>query len=120
MKFKMIIAFLPDHKMEKVLAAARKAGATGSTVITSARGEGLEPAGKFLGLEIASHRNLVFWLVDQKTAPGLLHAIAAAGRFDEERGAGIACQIDVEDAVGLTRQFNSHKDDDGKPAGTVP
>jgi hypothetical protein len=26
-----------------------------STVITSARGEGLEPAGKFLGLEIASH-----------------------------------------------------------------
>ena len=115
MKLKMIIAFLPDHKLERVLTAARHAGATGSTVITSARGEGLEPAGKFLGLEIASHRNLVFWLVDMKTAPRLLSEIAAAGKFDEERGAGIACQVDVEDAVGLIRQFSLRKHDDDGP-----
>jgi hypothetical protein len=107
MKFKLIIAFLPDAHLEDVLTAARAAGATGSTVITSARGEGLEPERRFLGLELASHRNLAFWLVEEHVAPVVLRRIAAVGRFEEERGAGIACQIDVEDAVGLLRQMQA-------------
>lgn len=107
MKFKMIVAFLPDDHLDEVLKAARAAGATGSTVITSARGEGLEPERKFLGLEVASHRNLVFWLVEESVAPQVLRDIATVGRFEEERGAGIACQIDVEQAVGLMRQIQA-------------
>ena len=107
MKFKLIIAFLPDAHLEEVLKAARAAGATGSTVITSARGEGLEPERTFLGLELASHRNLAFWLVEEHVAPEVLARIAAVGRFEAERGAGIACQIDVEDAVGLMRQMQA-------------
>lgn len=107
MKFKLIVAFLPDARLEEVLEAAREKGATGSTVITSARGEGLERERKFLGLEIASHRNLAFWLVEKSVAPKVLAKIAAVGRFEEERGAGIACQIDVEDAVGLMRQIKA-------------
>ena len=107
MKFKMIIAFLPDAHLDDVLKAARAAGATGSTVITSARGEGLEPKRRFLGLEVASHRNLVFWLVDEKVAADVLRDIAAIGRFEEERGAGMACQIDVEQAVGMMRQIKA-------------
>ncbi len=112
MKFKMIIAFLPDARLDEVLAAAREAGATGSTIITSARGEGLEPARSFLGLEVTSHRNLVFWLVDEKVAPKLLREIGTIGRFEEDRGAGIACQVDIEDAVGLMRQFQTRKGND--------
>jgi len=107
MKFKLIIAFLPDARLEDVLEAARAMGATGSTVITSARGEGLQRERTFLGLEITSHRNLVFWLVDESVAPDVLTRIASAGRFEEERGAGIACQIDVEEAVGLMRQITA-------------
>jgi hypothetical protein len=110
MKFKLIIAFLPDARLEQVLEAAREMGATGSTVITSARGEGLERERKFLGLEVASHRNLAFWLVEESVAPKILAKIAAIGRFEEERGAGIACQIDVEDAVGLMRQIKAHEE----------
>lgn len=107
MKFKLIIAFLPDARLDQVLAAARAAGATGSTVITSARGEGLESERTFLGLEIASHRNLAFWLVEEGVAPKLLREIARVGRFEEDRGAGIACQLDVEEAVGLMRQIKA-------------
>lgn len=107
MKFKLIIAFLPDAHLDDVLKVARSAGATGSTVITSARGEGLEPERKFLGLDIASHRNLVFWLVEESVAPAVLREIAIVGRFEEERGAGIACQLDVEQAVGLMRQMQA-------------
>jgi len=111
MKFKLIIAFLPDARLEQVLEAARAMGATGSTVITSARGEGLEPERRFLGLEVASHRNLAFWLVEQSAAPKVLAKIASVGRFEEERGAGIACQIDVENAVGLMRQIKALEGD---------
>lgn len=114
MKFKLIIAFLPDARLEQVLEAARAMGATGSTVITSARGEGLERERKFLGLEVASHRNLAFWLVEESVAPKVLAEIASVGRFEEERGAGIACQIDVEEAVGLMRQIKALE---GNPEG---
>jgi len=107
MKVKLIVAFMPDARLDDVLRAAREAGATGSTVITSARGEGLEPERKFLGLELASHRNLAFWLVEERFAADVLRTIAVAGRFETERGAGIACQIDVEDAVGLMRQMQA-------------
>lgn len=107
MKSKLIVAFLPDDHLDEVLKAARAAGATGSTVITSARGEGLEPERKFLGLEVASHRNLAFWLVNESLAADVLAQISSAGRFEAERGAGIACQIDVEEAVGLMRQIRA-------------
>ncbi|MBL6935657.1 MAG: P-II family nitrogen regulator, partial [Alphaproteobacteria bacterium] len=43
MKFKLIMALVSDDKTEEVLQAARDAGATGATMISSARGEGLEP-----------------------------------------------------------------------------
>lgn len=115
MKFKMVIAFLPEERLDEVLEAARRAGATGSTVITSARGEGLEPERRFLGLEVASHRNLVFWLVEESVAPALMQEIAAVGRFEAERGAGIACQIDIEAAVGLMRQIQAIEGNEADP-----
>ncbi|MCZ7676221.1 MAG: hypothetical protein M5U35_10560 [Roseovarius sp.] len=110
MKFKLIVAFLPDDRLDEVLKVARTAGATGSTVITSARGEGLEPERKFLGLEVSSHRNLAFWLVEESVAPDVLAQISREGRFEEDRGAGIACQIDVEEVMGLRRQIKALED----------
>ena len=110
MKFKLILAFLPDAHLDEVLKAARVAGTTGSTVITSARGEGLEPERKFLGLEVTSHRNLAFWLVEESGAADVLVRISSVGCLETERGAGNACQIDVEEAVGLMRQINALED----------
>jgi len=40
MRFKLIIAFVEDSKMECVMQAARQAGATGTVIINHARGEG--------------------------------------------------------------------------------
>lgn len=117
MKFKMVIAFLPEERLDEVLEAARNAGATGSTVITSARGEGLEPERRFLGLDVASHRNLVFWLVEETVAPRLMQEIATVGCFETESGAGIACQIDIEAAVGLMRQIRAITGGAPDPAG---
>jgi hypothetical protein len=48
---------------------------------------------------------VVLFLVAEPRARDILEAIAAAGRFDDEPGTGIAFQIAIEDAVGLKTQL---------------
>ncbi|MBL6933701.1 MAG: P-II family nitrogen regulator [Rhodospirillales bacterium] len=107
MNLKMIMALVADEKTEVVLEAARHAGATGSTVITSVRGEGLQPVKTFFGLEVASQRDILLFIVAAPLAREILETIATAGRFDEDPGSGIAFQVSIEDAVGLNTQKNT-------------
>lgn len=104
MDLKMIMALVADEKTDTVLEAAREAGATGATVITNVRGEGLMPVKTFLGLDVASQRDVLLFLVAAPRAREILETIAGAGRFDEEPGSGIAFQVGIEDAVGLGTQ----------------
>lgn len=70
MRFKLIIALVGDDKTELVLKTARDFGATGATVITSARGEGIERPRTFLGLALEAQRDVVLMLVEEHlTAP---------------------------------------------------
>jgi nitrogen regulatory protein PII len=107
MKFKLIVVMVEDAKTDIVTETAREAGATGATVITSARGEGLEPKKTFLGLDLAGQRDVVLLLVEQHMSRQILETVAAAGRFEEEPGTGIAFQVDIEDAIGLKSQIAS-------------
>ena len=104
MHFKLLIVFVEDTKTENIITAARKAGATGCTIVTNARGEGLEAPKSFLGLTLSSQRDVVLMLVEQHLCREILEHIGEVGKFDEEPGTGIAIQIDVEDAVGVLRQ----------------
>lgn len=104
MNLKMIMAFVADEKTDVVLEAAREAGATGATVVTNVRGEGLEPEKTFLGLELSAQRDVLLFLVAAPKAREILETISEAGKFDEEPGSGIAIQIEIEDAVGLKTQ----------------
>ena len=105
MNLKMIMALVSDDITQTVIDAAREAGATGATVITSAQGEGLKPEKTFLGLDLAAQRDMVLFLVAEPKARDILESIAIAGKFDENPGTGIACQIGIEDAVGLSSQL---------------
>lgn len=105
MNLKMIMALVSDDITQTVIDAAREAGATGATVITSAQGEGLKPEKTFLGLDLAAQRDMVLFLVAAPKARDILETIAQAGKFDENPGTGIACQIGIEDAVGLSTQL---------------
>ena len=104
MHFKLILAFIEGSDTQAVLEAARKAGATGSTVISQARGEGIEKSKTFFGLTLDTQRDVVFLLVEEHMSRSILETIAKAGRFDERAGHGIAFQLDVEDAVGISHQ----------------
>lgn len=105
MHFKLIIALVEESATEAVIEAARKAGATGSTVINQARGEGVEQARTFLGLALDTQRDMVLLLVEEHLSRLILETIAEAGQFDARSGSGIAFQIDVEDAVGVSHQI---------------
>ncbi|MEE8188499.1 MAG: P-II family nitrogen regulator [Kiloniellales bacterium] len=105
MKLKLIMAMVEVGRTDAVMEAARAGGATGATVITSVRGEGLKPEKTFLGLELTGARDLLLFLVAAPRAREILEAIAKAGCFDEEPGSGIAFQVEIEDAVGLKTQI---------------
>ena len=104
MHFKLIIAFVEDSKTDAIMHAAREAGATGCTVITNARGEGIQATKTFFGLTLATQRDVVLLLVEQHLSRHILEHIGDVGKFDEEPGTGIAVVIDVEDAVGILHQ----------------
>ena len=105
MQFKLLFALVSDAKVDAVLDAARAAGATGATVITGARGEGLRPEKSFFGLDLSRHRNIVILVVEEHMSRRILEKVAEAGRFDAEPGSGIAVQVAVEDAIGMTSQI---------------
>lgn len=107
MHFKLIIALVEDDKTDVVLDAARDKGATGATVINNARGEGLEPAKTFFGLQLETQRDVLLFLVEEHLSRTILETIEKAGGMEKDSGAGIAFQINVEDAVGVSHQVQS-------------
>ena len=105
MRMKLIVVLAADDKTDTIIDAAREGGATGATVITSVRGEGLKPEKTFLGLEITAKRDVLLFLVVEERAQEILERIRDVGRFDQEPGAGVAFQIAIDDVVGLTTQL---------------
>ena len=114
MKFKLIVVMTEDELTKQALEAARANGATGCTVITNARGEGLKPTKTFLGLTVAGQRDVILLLVEEHLSRDILEAIGAACRFDTDPGAGVAFQIDIEDAIGLRAQIETIEQEIGE------
>ncbi len=104
MHFKLIVAFVEDHKTDAIMDAAREAGATGCTVITNARGEGIKENKSFFGLTLTTQRDVLLLLVEQHLSRHILEHIGEVGEFDVTPGTGIAVVLDVEDAVGVLHQ----------------
>jgi nitrogen regulatory protein PII len=104
MHFKLIVAFVEDSKTDAVMQAAREAGATGCTLISNARGEGLKEHKSFFGLTLAAQRDVLLLLVEEHLSRHILEHIAEVGEFDSKPGTGIAVKLNVEDAVGVMHQ----------------
>jgi hypothetical protein len=106
MHFKLIICLAEDSITEKIVDAARDKGATGSTVINSARGEGSRTSKTFFGLSLDTQRDMILFLVEEHMSREILETIAEVGQFDDDPGSGIAFTLDVDDAVGIANQVN--------------
>lgn len=115
MHFKLIIAFVEDDKTDLVLKTARRHGAKGATVINNARGEGIKKSKTFLGLTLDTQRDVLLFLVEEHLSRHILEKISKAAEFETKPGTGIAIQIDVEDAIGVSHQVQelTHELEDG-------
>jgi len=107
MQFKLILALVQDTLVDRVLNAAREAGATGSTVITNARGEGLLPQKTFFGRDLTAQRDVVLLVVEERLSDKILTKIAETGQFDERPGTGVAFQLAIENFVGLESRIEA-------------
>lgn len=107
MHFKLIIIMVEDKRTNDIINAAREAGATGCTVLNQARGEGIAPSHTFFGLSIDSQVDVILLLAEEHLSREILEQVAKVGEFDEKPGAGIAMQIDVEDAIGVRHQIEA-------------
>jgi nitrogen regulatory protein PII len=110
MHFKLIMTFTTEDNTQKILEASREAGATGATVISSARGEGLETHKTFFGLDLETPTEVIISLVEEHLARNILETIDKIAQFDKKPGIGMAILIDVEDAVGVLKQTQSLKE----------
>ena len=88
MHFKLIVVVVDDQYSSQVADAAREAGATGVTLINTARGEGVTPTKTFLGLSMETHRDVLLLVVEEHMSRRILERISATGKFDAEPGRG--------------------------------
>jgi len=103
MEFKLIISLVKTGETDKVVNAAKAAGATGATIIP-ARGTGIHEAKTFFGLTLEAQTDVIFFLLEKRMVESVLSAVYEAGRF-QDPGTGIAFVIDVEHTVGLESQM---------------
>ncbi len=102
---KLIVVIVSVDKTDELIETARKAGATGATVIHEVRGEGLKASKTFLGLDFSAVRDAILFVATDNSAQDIMNAIQESAGFDENPGSGIAFQLSIEDAVGLRSQM---------------
>lgn len=106
-KFKLIMVFVTYEMTDLVLKAARAAGATGATIIKNARGQGLERRTMFLGLEYFAPRDVILILVESRRSEAVMRSVTKAAALDERPDTGLALELDVSRALGLTEHIKA-------------
>jgi nitrogen regulatory protein P-II 1 len=109
MRFKVILALVNDDYQNEVIESAKKAGATGVTIL-NARGEGIHEHKSFFGLTMEAQKDMLLFLVEDFKSNGIMDAIHKAGHLDE-KGNGIAFSWVIDRALGLESQLPTMEKD---------
>lgn len=109
MRFKIILSTVKPNITDRVVDAAKEAGATGATIIP-ARGTGIKEAKTFFGLQLEAQTDIILFLVEEHVVNQILDALKEAGEFHKP-GTGIAFVLPVEKIVGLESQMEKFKQD---------
>ena len=109
MRFKLILASVKADITDRIVDAAKEAGATGATIIP-ARGTGIHEAKTFFGLTLEAQTDIIMLLIEEHLVAKILESIKEAGQFHKP-GTGIAFVLPVEHIVGLESQMGKFKED---------
>ncbi len=103
MSFSLFIAMVKNNKTDRVVDAAKKAGATGATIVP-AHGAGGREAKTFFGLVLEEQTDIVLMLLEECWIDPVLEAVRTAGEFHKP-GTGIAFILPVDRVAGLESQL---------------
>lgn len=103
---KLIVTVVNKGRAKKVVAASRKAGAEGGTIILG-RGTGIHEAQKLFGICIDPEKEIIFTLIESKKAEGVLSAIVDAGQLCTP-GYGIAFVMGTKQIAGIPHLLKSN------------
>jgi nitrogen regulatory protein PII len=99
----ILITCITKHgTADNIMAAARKAGARGGTVL-NARGTGTEADAKFFGITLAPEKDILLIVADVNHSQPILDTIRALPEFNEQ-GSGIIFTMDVKEFIILGAQ----------------
>jgi len=107
MQFKIILASVKTDITNKIVDAAKKAGATGATIIP-AHGTGIREAKTFFGLSLEAQTDVIMFLLEENLVNSVLATIGSVGEFDKP-GTGIAFTLPVDQVIGLESQIEQFK-----------
>lgn len=102
MRRKLLVVTVEAAQTDRVIAAARHAGASGATLIHQARGEGIRGLNQLMALSLEASRDVILVIVTQSQLADVTDAIAAMAALDDTPGTGVLFQLNIEDAVGLS------------------
>ena len=100
----LIVVITNQGYTDRVMDAARAAGATGGTVV-HAKGTGTELAKKFFGVSIAAEKELVFILTRAEDRKPIMKAVMAGAGMQTE-AQSLVFSLPVSDLAGL-RQLDA-------------
>ncbi len=99
MNFDLIVTIIRRGHAEKVVEAAKEAGAEGGTIICG-RGTGIHEKKKIMGLSIEPEKEIVLTLIPEEKCREVLNAIIKAGELDKP-ATGISFVLDVKEVAGI-------------------
>jgi nitrogen regulatory protein PII len=97
--FQLITVIINHGYADDVMAAARKAGAGGGTII-NARGTGTEEDVKFFGITLAPEKEMLLIAAENSKADAIIAAVSAIPSL-REPGVGIVYKMNIEQFIIL-------------------
>ena len=97
--YQLIVAIANQGYTDKVMEAARSAGARGGTIVHT-RSTGAEDAGKFFGMSIDEEREMIFIVAPTGEKNAIMKAIMAQAG-PSTKAQAITLSLALEDVVGL-------------------
>ena len=103
-KYSVIVVIVNEGHSDKVMDAARDAGARGGT-IAHARGSGTKDIESKYGIVITPQKEMLYILVDEKIRDKVMEAVNTAAGLDT-MGQGIVFSLPVDNVSGIKIEGN--------------
>lgn len=96
---KCIVAIIERGKANKIVEAAKNAGASGATIFYG-RGTGQSEVKKFLKVNIEASKEVIILLSEKSKLKDIMTAMIVAGKL-KEPGTGIIFTVPIDNLIGL-------------------